>query len=72
MKLADVERIIKESWQGVDTMPSGRKTFEFGQPDERKLPRLLADSGVWLLGRYLFSFLPRWLARWALLDGARH
>ena len=27
----DVEAIIKQSWQGVDTMLMGRKTFEFGQ-----------------------------------------
>ena len=27
----DVEAIIKASWQGVDTMLMGRKTFEFGQ-----------------------------------------
>ena len=28
---ADVQQIIKESWRGVDTVLSGRKTFEFGQ-----------------------------------------
>ena len=28
---ADVQQIIKESWKGVDTVLSGRKTFEFGQ-----------------------------------------
>lgn len=27
----DVGAIIRESWKGVDTMLSGRKTFEFGQ-----------------------------------------
>lgn len=27
----DVQRITKESWKGVDTILSGRKTYEFGQ-----------------------------------------